>query len=126
MADRVEPFAVTVPPATGIAVPQITTLAFRDGIVTELDVTVPPGPSGLVGFRIQHLGSQIIPYTGAQFIIADDRELKWPLANFPTASGWQLAAYNLDIYPHTLYLEFLIDEIPMQQSAGIKLIQLGG
>lgn len=124
MADRIETFQVTIPAGTPVAAPQVTTLAFNDGVVTNIIVTIPPGPSGLVGFSFLHMGSQVIPFKLGAVIIGDDRVAQWAIENQPTASGWQLSAYNLDVYQHTLYIEFLIDEIPITQSSTIPLVPI--
>lgn len=126
MADRIEPFQVVIPAGTLQAAPQVTTMPFSDGIVDRLTITVPPGPSGLVGFQIWHLGSQIIPYTGSVFIVADNRIIEWDLSNFPQASGWQIAAYNLDQFQHTLYVEFMISETPLPAPPPISIVPIGG
>ena len=125
MADRIEPFTVLIPAGTAIAAPQVSALDFDDGIVTQINITVPPGPSGFVGFQFTHKGGKVIPSTGNTFIIADDRQIAWPVSNMPTASGWQLRAYNTDIYPHTLYIEFMIDEIPVAPPASVTLVPIG-
>lgn len=124
VADRIEPFSAPIPAGTAQATPLVTNLSFADGQVTRIIVTVPPGPSGFVGFQLWHKGGQVIPYVGAEWVIADDRVIDWPVTNFPTADGWQIAAYNTDIYDHTLYLEFLIDEIPVTAAGPIPLLNL--
>jgi len=113
VANRIEPFSVTIPAATAIATPQTTALVFDDGIVRHMDITVPPGPSGLVGFVVVYNVQTVIPYKGSNWIIADDRVIPWDLDGFPTGRGWGLRGYNLDANPHTIYLEFHVDEIPV-------------
>lgn len=110
MADRIELFDVTVPAGTLEAAPQTTALPFNLGVVTDIEILVPPGPSGLVGFRIQHSQETVIPYNKSKWVIADDDTLRWPLSGFPVGSAWALQAYNRDVYPHTLYLRFLVNE----------------
>jgi len=110
MAQRIEAFAVTVPAGTAILTPQTTALAFNRGIVEGLEILVPPGPSGLVGFAVVHSGDVVIPYDRTQWVIADSEVLKWPLQGFPTGSAWSLRAYNLDVYAHTLYIRVLVNE----------------
>lgn len=110
MASRIETFDVTIPANTAIATPQNTPLTFNEGIVQRLEILVPPGPSGLVGFRILHSGTTVIPYAYTKFIIADNEVLKWDLENYPTGSAWSITAYNTDVYAHTLYLRFLVVE----------------
>ena len=111
MADRIEVKQVTVPAGTTIGAPQTTALAWRDGVVRRLEVLIPPGPSGLSGFRILHSGQVIIPFAADTWIIADDEVLNWDLDNFPTGAKWSLRAYNTDIYEHTYYMRWHIDEI---------------
>lgn len=125
MTNRIEPFSVTIPAATTIAAPQTTTFVFNDGIVRHLDITVPPGPSGLVGFVIVYGTQTVIPYKGSNWIIADNRIISWDLDDFPTGRGWGLRGYNLDIYPHTIYLEFHVDEIPIAPTPLPTVIPIG-
>lgn len=125
MADRIQPFAVTVPPATLKAFPLVTNLFFQDGVVTRIITTVPPGPSGLVGFNYLHLGGPVIPVFGGGFFVADGRVIDWTVTGMPTSSGWQIQAYNTDIYPHTIYIEFLVDEIVSPLPPPVTLVNIG-
>lgn len=111
MADRTELFPVTVPANTAQATPQVTALAFPDGVVTALEFIIPPGPSGLVGWQIRYNGQVIIPRKGNGFFVMDNTHESWPLTNYPTGGGWQLAAYNTDTYSHLLQFIFHIDEL---------------
>ena len=101
---------MTVPAGTAIATPQTTALPFNRGIVEQIEVVVPPGPSGMVGFAVVHSGDVIIPYDRAQWVIADNEVLRWPLQGYPTGSAWSLRAYNIGVYSHTLYVRFLMNE----------------
>lgn len=111
MADRIQVFDVTTPAGTLSTAPLSTPLPFNQGIVTVVQVLVPPGPSGLVGFRFTHSGTVVIPYEYSDWIIADNDKIDWPVANKPTGGRWGLQSYNTDVYDHTLYISFLIDEI---------------
>lgn len=110
MAQRVEHFTVTVPRGTAIATPQTTSLTFNIGVVQRIEILIPPGPSGLVGFRILHSGDVVIPYDRSQWIIADNEVIKWELESYPVGRAWALRAYNTDAYDHTLYVRFLVNE----------------
>lgn len=112
MAERIEAPAVTIAAGTQIATPATTAFDWRDGIVTRFDIRIPPGPSGLVGFRILHSGQQVIPFQGTDWVIADDEVLSWDVESFPIGNKWSVRAYNLDIYLHTLYFRVLIRELP--------------
>lgn len=124
MADRIEIFAVTVAPGTLQSATQIDDLSFQDGIVKHITVTIPPGPSGFMGFHFLHMGGPVIPYFGDAYIIGDNRLVEWDVNGMPTADGWQLESYNTDIFPHSVYIEFQIDEIPATAAASIQLINI--
>ena len=124
MASRIETFQPTVPAGTAIAAPFTTALQFNRAIVQRIEILVPPGPSGLVGFRIQHSGRTVIPYDTSQWIITDDEKIPWEVDNFPTGSAWGFQAYNLDIYDHTIYLRFLVIETTRSSLAIVTPIQV--
>lgn len=124
MASRIETFDVTIPGDTAIAAPQTTALDFNMGVVQRLEILVPPGPSGLVGFRIQHSSRTIIPYDTSKWLIADNEVLKWDLENYPVGEAWALQAYNLDTYDHTLYLRFFLVETSRAQVPPITVIDI--
>ena len=110
MSDRLEVLEVVIPAGTAIATPQETNASFQDGRVDRLQITVPPGPSGLVGFRIAHSGQTIIPRSGSAWIITDNEHIDWDTDNYPTGNAWSVVAYNLDYYDHTIYVRFHITE----------------
>lgn len=104
MAQRIETPVVTVAAGTLSTAPVDTNLTWLQGIVERIEVIVPPGPSGLVGFAIGHSRQPIIPFSSGQWIIADDEHFDWPIENYPTGAKWFVRAYNTDIYAHSLYL----------------------
>jgi hypothetical protein len=111
VADRIELGEVTVPAGTLSSAPQTSALTFQDGDVEQVEILVPPGPAGLVGFQLWYSGQRIIPFKNNLFFRADSETIKWPLSNYPTTGRWQFVAYNLDIYDHIIQLRFLINEI---------------
>lgn len=111
MADRLEWFTITVPPNTAIASPIVFPCVFLQGNVIEIDVKVPPGPSGNVGFFIGAGGSQYVPRTRGSFVMPDDDYFTWPLENAINSGSWSVTAYNTDQWPHTLQFGFQVNEI---------------
>lgn len=111
MADRIEPFTITVPAGTLQSAHAEFPLNFADGRVDRLEIRVPPGPSGLVGFRVAHSGQSVIPYSGSEWIVADNEYLDWDTDNYPVGNAWEVWAYNEDVYPHALYFRFHITEV---------------
>ena len=114
MANRIEPFEVTVPAGTSKASFQRTDLPMQDGRVDRIEIRVPPGPSGLVGWRIAHSGQSVIPYTGERWFVTDDDKLDWNVEGYPENDAWQVWAYNLDVYDHTIRFWFHVSDFTSQ------------
>lgn len=123
MAERIETPVVTVPAGTLSTAPQTTALTLRDAVLLRIEVVIPPGPSGLMGFAFLHSGQQIIPFNTAQWIIADDDKLQWDVDNYPTGNKWAVKAYNTDVYSHSIYLRLHFQEIrSVPQPAGEPIL----
>lgn len=109
MAREFQHFAVTIPAGTPKATPQVTNLTMPPRVVREIEIVVPPGPRGNVGFQLGFSGLQLIPYTTGQFFIADDEVIHWPVDGMPDSGAWQMIAYNTGGFPHTIEVRFLVD-----------------
>lgn len=114
MAQRIEIQSITVPAGTAIANPLVTNLNWRVGHVVELELFIPPGPSGLLGIQIAHSNTVIIPHDPSQYLITDDEHIRWPLEEYPTAPAWSVRAYNTDVWDHTFQVRMLFNEIGAQ------------
>lgn len=110
MAQRIESPVVTIPAGTLKAAPVTVPFVWQEGIVTVIEIDVPPGPSGLMGFHVTQSGSQVIPRTIGQDIITDDHYFIWPIEDFPTGAKWAVVGYNLDGYDHSIQFHFHINE----------------
>lgn len=111
MAQRVIPLTCSIPANTLIAAPTHFPLAFPSADVERIDVRIPPGPSGLVGFSINHGGGNFIPQGNGNWIIADDQYLQWPLDDAPNNGNWDIVGYNLDVVAHTIYVFFNVTDL---------------
>jgi hypothetical protein len=117
MADRLEWFDVVIPAGTPIAAPVTIPMVFADGEVTEIDVKVLDGPSGLVGFQIAAGGSQYVPRTLGTFVRPNDDYFTWPMANAINSGSWGITGYNLDIWDHNIQVGFQVNDRGLSQSA---------
>lgn len=117
MAQDIRSFAVTVAPGSTPAAPQISALIVPVRQVDRIDVTIPPGPLGQVGFAIGAAGQHVIPADNTQWIIGNGVDKSYPLQGYLTSGQWQLIAYNLGIYPHTLYVTLLMSLVSDAQAA---------
>lgn len=111
MAQRVIPLTCQIQPNTLASAPQHFPLQFASADVERVDVRVPPGPSGLVGFSINQGGANYIPQGNGNWIIADDEPLSWPTDGAPNNGSWEVVAYNTDVVQHTIYVRFLVRDL---------------
>lgn len=109
MAQEIREFAITVPAGTLKTAPLTTPIVFPERIVTDISWRVPPGPSGLMGWQLTSAGTPVIPIQQGTYMITDNQADSWPLAGYLDSGNWAVTAYNTGIYPHTLYLTFLLD-----------------
>lgn len=111
MAVEIRRFAVTIPAGTAIAAGFTSSLSVPVRQVTRIDVRVPPGPRGEVGFGIGAAGATIVPYGGVNYIITDDESLSFPLESTITSGAWVFYGYNTGTYPHTIQVYFFLELI---------------
>lgn len=112
MAAEVHQFTATIPANTAKTTPVTVSLALDYYEVESIDLEVPPGPAGLMGFYIARSGQQWIPYEADEWIVWDDRYDSWYLSDQPTGSGWQVVGYNLDVYDHDVVVRFHVNTPP--------------
>ena len=109
MAREFQRFAVTIASGTLASAPLVQNVTMPPRIVRKIEVIVPPGPRGEVGFQLGFSGKQLIPYTVGQFIVTDDEKKEWDLEGFPDSGAWQVIAYNTGSFNHTLEFIFHLD-----------------
>lgn len=118
MAIEIRDFTVTIPAGTAKSAGFSASLAIPPRVVTQINVRVPPGPRGEVGFSIASGGVNIIPVTSGDSIVTDNEDLAYPLENTITSGAWQLLAYNTGSYDHTLRIYFYCDLVPDAAGTG--------
>lgn len=116
MAQRVIPFTVTTGAGITPSNPQVTNLQFAPADVVQIDIFVPPGPAGFLGFFIGNGGGQFIPEGIGKFITPDDVYLKFPTEGAPNNGNWSVTTYNQGNYTHTLYLFFHVNNLVSSES----------
>lgn len=108
MAQEIRQFQVKIPAGTAKTAGFSADMSFPPRIVTEIEVRVPPGPRGEVGFAIGSAGVPVIPYQSGTWIVTDDADIHWPLENYVDSGSWTLFGYNTGSFDHTLYVTFLL------------------
>jgi len=108
-AAEVRSFAVTIPAGTAETSPLTTDIFFPPRDVVAVRWKVPPGPSGMMGWRLTMSGGNAVIPAGGGWIIADGESATWPLDDQPDSGYWEVTGYNTGAYDHTVYLDFLLD-----------------
>ena len=122
MAHTVWSYAATIPAGTAKASPATIELDLADQVVLSIDLEVPPGPLGAMGFAIYHSGTPILPRQLAEWFVWDDHYATWTLNDVPSGGGWSVVGYNTGQYDHTLYATFHTD--PVAKAGAIDRFEL--
>lgn len=125
MSDQVQHFSCTIPRLTAVASPVTIEMQLGEWTVDWVEVDVPAGFNGQVGFYIASSGVQYIPFrSGASplWLILNDTSKHWDLTNHPTSGDWSLVGYNTGNYPHTVKVSWGVSDVPAPAAAPITLI----
>jgi hypothetical protein len=115
MAQMIRERQITIPHNTPLSAGFSVDLNLPDEIVETVDLKVPSGPLGLMGFALAYSDQQIVPYEAGTFFKWNDDRLTWAFDDYPSGGDWQLIGYNDDVvYDHTVYLTF--HDIPLSST----------
>lgn len=107
VASRFYPFNLVLPAGVLVTAPVTTKVPLEDILLRRVDVRIPPGPRGSVGFYILLQGTPIVPWGNPPvWIIGDDEPLSFPV-NTEDNGGVSIVAFNIGAFVHTLYFRFL-------------------
>lgn len=114
MAEEVYSFTANIPAGTAIATPVTVDMSTPTRTIDRIQIVVPTGPNGLVGFAIANAGVPVIPRNRGGWIIANGEVVDWALQEQITSGSWQLIGYNLGQYSHNLYVRLLMDLVGVE------------
>lgn len=109
MSTQVINYSVTTPVGTAIATPLVTNLPLGPRLVRAIDIVVPTGLNGVLGFALGLAGQAVIPANAGAWDVTSGEVVHHELANLPSSGAWQLITYNVGYYPHTLQVRFTVD-----------------
>lgn len=109
MAQEIRHNTFTIPPLTPSTAPVALDMTFPPREVRRLEIVVPPGSNGLVGFHIQNSNLKVIPYGSDEWIITSGEVIGWDLTGYINSGSWQIAGYNTGAKAHAIYLRWLLD-----------------
>jgi hypothetical protein len=108
MTAQYRSFQVTIPAGTPQASPVVINTQFEPLAVDQIDIRIPPGPLGQMGFQIASSRQQVIPWNAGQFIIANDEPLSFPSTNYPDSGDWQVIGFNTGVFNHSIWVRFAL------------------
>lgn len=122
MAAEIRAYTLTIPAGTTPTAPLVLDVSFPARVVDAVQVIVPPGPSGLVGWCIMNSRLRVIPYDSDPWIITAGESITWPLSNQVTSGSWQVAGYNTGSVDHAVFFRFLLSLLPAASAPASNLI----
>ena len=124
MAEEIHQFDCTIPAGTTIAAPVTIPMVLPLYEIDSIDVQVPPGPNGVVGFYLELGSQQWIPWEAGTWLVWDDRTENWPLDSQPSSETWALVGYNNGVYDHTVSIRFHLNGAGAQSSDGVVTVEV--
>ena len=122
MAAEVHQFTVTIPAGTTKAAPYVKTTSLPGYVLESIDLEVPPGAGGLMGFYLAVSGQQWIPWETGEWLVWDDRFDSWYLHDQPTPDSWEVVGYNSDVYAHSVVVRFHVNPSTSSPSSPVPSI----
>lgn len=108
MATEIRRFTATIPAGTPQSAPVSVDMSFPARVVEQIDIRIPPGPMGEVGFALGAAGVRVIPLNAGAWIVGNDEVIEWPLTGLWDSGSWTFTAYNTGRYTHTLEVRFRV------------------
>ena len=126
MATSIFSFQAKIPAGTPVASPVTVALTMPSTEVVEVDIIVPPGPRGVMGFALGAAGQQVYPYKPGSWIITDNDKLVWQLEDAIDSGAWELIGYNTGAYDHTVYITFQTNPVQEAPTSSTPIAGLTG
>ena len=111
MATRILPFKVTIPAGTQPGAPFTQKLALDNWEIERIDLEVPPGPAGLMGFQLLNNGVPWVPYGPQSWFVWDDVRESYYMTDQPTGSGWAVQGYNTGFFDHAVIVRMHVNPV---------------
>lgn len=126
------PFSFTFQPGSTPTAPVSVSPNIGDIWCYSIEVEVPIGPGGAMGFALTYANTQILPFSqAASYLVVDGYQKSFDVRT-ELGKSLQLVGYNTGYWPHTVYLRFAGIPIaayqqqqPIPPASPLDLSQLG-
>lgn len=123
MAQYVLPFIATIPGGTPESAPVTVDLELDNWSIEQIDLEVPPGPAGLMGFQVYNNGVAWIPYGAGQWLVWDNTKESYYMTDQPNGSGWAIVGYNEGFYEHSVTVRFHVNPVaPIASTTAVPAV----
>lgn len=114
--------AFSVPAATLAAAPLIQALDLGHTVLNKVDLLIPAGHAVQTGIALTLAGQAILPFDQPlRYITGDGQSFTFPIG-IEIDAGLRMQGINLDVFAHTFYLTFELDDLALAQSPSSGLI----
>lgn len=118
--ERLRATTITTPPNTTAAAPQSTNWTVGNGVVSRVDIVIPPGHQALTGVQLLWGGRQVLPYDGSEFVSGDSDEITVELGLYVHTGIVVVRTFNLDdTFAHSHILRAYV--VDVEREAGLIL-----
>lgn len=122
---RIFPYVFTVAAGFGPDNPLGFNLSVPDSMLRCIDLVIPSGHNFLTGIAFLIQGQRMVPPLGADYnlpdtadwITDDNAKLRFD-AGYEVDGFLQAIAYNNDIFDHTFYIRFTVDDLVLVGERG--------
>lgn len=111
MAERVLQSTAVINAGTPFAAPMTVALPFDGWDIEQIDLEVPPGPTGALGFQLANNGRPWIPRSPGEWLTWDDHAESFIPTGYPSGGGWQVIGWNVGAYNHAVVVRFHVNPV---------------
>jgi hypothetical protein len=108
---QVQTFACTFQPGSTPTTPAHVNCQLGVFQVDWIELDVPGGNGGGMGFYLAASHQQYIPFVPGTFLIMDAATKHWDVVDMPNSGDWQVYGYNEGFWPHTVYVTFGLEVV---------------
>lgn len=107
-----------IPAGTPETTPVSIGMVFPQAQVDVIQIRVPRGPNGQMGFSLGSRGVQVLPFNQGAYLVTDDERIDLDVTDQFTSGDWSLIGYNLGQENHTVYIRFLCSPVAAAPETG--------
>lgn len=124
MAEQVIRATATIPAGVTADSPDTFEVTLDNWDIVSIDLEVPPGPAGNMGFFLSNNGQPWIPRVVGEYFVWDDHHQSFAVTDYPSGSGWQITGYNTGSYDHIVIVTFHVNPTTIDVPTAVAPIVL--